>query len=132
MLRKLAFLFFLISILIIAQETDPTKIDIPTGFNWLYLIFFALGMVIHYGYKVYTVVGTVNYFKNFLKNLFGWFINKFHWTLIASGATAIIAFAVQYGLPQEFATINFIGIGISIVAGYIGDIANQGNIVPVQ
>ena len=46
MLRKLAFLFFLISILIIAQETDPTKIDIPTGFNLLYLIFFALGMEI--------------------------------------------------------------------------------------
>ena len=125
-LKALAILFFVGFISVFAQDTTATPITIPTGFNWIYLVFFGLGMVVHYGYKIYQTFGTLNYLQKFGSNLFGWFVNKFHWTLIAGGAAAVIGVAVQYGLPAEFATLNVIGIGIAIIAGYIGDMANQG------
>lgn len=122
------FLLALSSTTILFAQEEYTGIQIPEGFNWLYLIFFAVGMVVHYAYKVYQLLGTANYLKNFLKNIFGWFFNKFHWTLLAGGAAAIIGLAAQYGLPTTFSTINLLGVGISLVGGYIGDMANQGTI----
>ncbi len=131
---KLKLFFFLfIPVLFFAQTTqsvDPiTGIAIPAGFNWLYLIFYVLGMVIHYGVKVFHTLGLPNLLPNLAKNFVGWFFNKFHYTLIAGAAAAIIGLVESYGLNVGFDKITLMGVCASIAAGYIGDsVFNSGEI----
>jgi hypothetical protein len=106
-----------------AQATEGTAIQIPEGFNWIYIGFFIVGMVIHYLVKIFHTFGSANILKNCINNFFGWFFNKFHWTLIASGAAAIMGVASAYQLSIHFATINTLGIVVALVAGYLGDSA---------
>ena len=108
---------------ILAQATEGVVIQIPEGFNWIYIGLFIVGMIIHYIVKIFHTFGSTNILKNILNNFVGWFFNKFHWTLIASGAAAIMGVASAYQLSIHFATINTLGVVVALVAGYIGDSA---------
>lgn len=113
-----------------AQDSTATSgIQIPEGFNWIFLIFFGVGMLAHYVYKVYTTFKQSNLLKNLMGNFIGWFVNKFHWTILSGAAVTILALAENYGLNVSFTTLNIIGIGCAVVSGYLGDIANKGNLV---
>jgi hypothetical protein len=104
------------------------KIEVPEGFNWFYLGFFILGMLLHYAYKVYKVVGTINYFKSLLNNFVGWFLNKFHRTLLAGFVVSILALVQTLGLQIDFSSITLLGGLVATAAGFIGDMANAGEI----
>jgi uncharacterized membrane protein len=118
----------------LAQTADTTAIlklpTVPEGFNWLYIPLFAVGLLIHYGVKVFHDLGSAKFFSGFLSNFPGWFVNKFHYTLLSGAAVAIMALASTYELSISFAVINTLGVVASIAAGYIGDSAfNSGKIV---
>jgi len=127
----LAMFVLIINTVIAQSDTTSTlipNIEVPEGFNWFYLGFFILGMLIHYVYKVYKVLGSVNLLKGLLNNFVGWFINKFHRTLLAGFVAAILGLVEYLGLSINFSTITFIGAVVAIAAGYIGDLANAGEI----
>lgn len=122
-------LFVILCVASASAQTVGTPINIPAGFNWIYIVLFAVGMIVHYVIKVFHTLGSKEILKNLLNNFFGWFFNKWHWTLLAGGATAIMAVASAYELNIQFTSINALGIVISIAAGYIGDSAfNSGTI----
>lgn len=109
------------------NTVQTLPISIPTGFDWVYLVFFALGMVAHFIVRLADQAGGWTNIKSGLTGFFGkfvaWFFNKFHLTLIGGAAAAVMALGETYGLNVSFATINTLGVVLSLVAGYIGDSA---------
>lgn len=117
-----------IAVMAVAQDTTKVipSIQIPTGFNPVYLAFFAVGMLAHFVVHVKNMpgIGWANVIKNLtLGNLVTWFGNKFHMTLFATAAAAVMGLAETYGLNIGFAVLAPIPIAAAIVAGYIGDSA---------
>ena len=131
MKRYLAIILLLISIPSIAQDTTGVlpKVNVPEGFNWVYILIFFCGMLIHYGVKIFHEIGAKGFFPGLVNNFVGWFINKFHYTLIAGAAAAILALVETYGLNIGFSAINLIGTFASLVAGYIGDSAFNAGVI---
>jgi hypothetical protein len=110
--------------------TTTLGISVPTGFNFAYIAIFAFGMILHYAIVIKNKLGMSDYLKNFTGNFIGWFVNKWHYSLIAGGAAAVVALAETYFNGASFATINAIGVIVSLTSGYIGDSAfNQGNVI---
>jgi hypothetical protein len=120
------------SIAQIQIDTAQVKklIDVPSGFNWTYILLFVGGMVIHYLKKVFYIAGWKKLISMGTANFYSWFVNKFHWTLLAGAAALILGLTETYGLNISFATINLLGVCASLAAGYIADSGfNQGVIV---
>lgn len=145
MKRFTLFLFFslilaVLFVLPVFAQLDTTAVGLPplppAGFNWFYIAFFALGMVIHFlvtlktqagGWSKFFLVFNTSLPAQFLE----WFGNKFHFTLIAGAAALVGGVASEYGLNINFAVLNSLGIAAALVAGYIGDSAfNKGVVTP--
>ena len=125
-MKKMFLVLLIIPLSLFAQDTTTMGITIPTGFNWFYILFFAVGMFVHYAVKVFHDLGSAKFMAGIVSNFAGWFLNKPHWTLLAGAAAAIMGFAASYGLPVAFATLNALAIAVSIAAGYIADSAFNG------
>jgi len=115
-------MFGIIPVIAQVGTTNTLKpLDIPAGFNWLYIVFFALGMLLHYSIKVFHTLGKTKFLNSLYRNFSNWFINKYHYTALSGAAAAIIGIATAYEMNINFSIINLLGAVISIMAGYIGD-----------
>ncbi len=133
-------LFALAGILLVVASVfaqDSTKVlppvVIPTGFNPLFIGFFVIGMLAHFVIHVKNLVGWGKLLANLtLSQLVAWFGNKFHMTLIAGAAAAIMGVGASWGLSIEFAVLTPLSVVVAIGAGYIGDSAFNGGLTPVS
>lgn len=121
------------SSILFAQDTAksiPLTVS-PTGFDYWYIVIFAVGMIAHFIVHVGKAVGWQKLFNTFPAQFSCWFFNKFHLTLISGAAAAILGTASQWGLNVPFATLNAMGIAVAVASGYIGDsVFNGGTPVP--
>lgn len=114
----------------IADTTaTPVIPAMPAGFDMLYVVFFAVGMIVHFCVKLIDAAGGWSklgsaFTGQFFSQLLGWFGNKFHLTLLAGVPAAMVAVCATYGIDiVPLTSVTWLGALVAIGAGYVGDSA---------